>query len=581
MSAAGSNMIEALGLDPYILGSVLGVNRPICRSLTELIYQYHEMLETSPVAGAFERKYSHLQLPKMQIFESSKSKGDEHEEGREQPSGSSSSSSIPKDTKEEDEDELLVPSALQQYVIDSQIKPFAKRILLWFAVMGACPFYLEKIKITDDEYVLVPIAYDHRQIAVDIEKDGRTGREKIVYKDRKTNKPVKFVVYSTMCEGPSTTRVHIDSECAMIYPEWKRYQELRQIELDVIRREAYPLVYITKQTPMMTQPNEVGDQEIQDMMQDLVVDENGLFHANPNGESLRLTTGEGFVALPKQHITTAAQPRPVCLVNAQSAFFSLMTNISMVLKLPPSALGLTDAGGGGGGGGEGVHFHHKTVGEVDNDRESVIETLDKTVKDLELALREVWYIMYKSQIKKIHIPIRSPFLDAETLHKATEEYKVLRPEQSKRLILKSLGLDEHQLAREDEEHRKLNAKKKKKKTKTKTKTKSKQEPTTKSPDKDTPKRQKVSSDSDSSSSDSSSVSSTSSSSSEEEKTKKKKKKKKVSSKSKKRPRKHTDDDEEEKPKKKKKTTEKSKKKKKKGEEQEKKSDDADDKSVKR
>lgn len=321
-----------------------------------------------------------------------------------------------------------------QLLIEKYWIPLGHRIEHFFSMFGVCPYYIEKIRIGENNDVAhVPRLYEDEGFTIESVKDEKTGKKYFIYRERETDEEIKHVLKSMYHTGPSHNSPYFDSECGAVLAEYLQFLKIRELGLTIIEKEANPPLYIRRELPATNQPTDIAEQTFLEALQvfNRKVDQYGYANKDEkNPRNLRLEQGDGFLALPSQYNTVANVPRPHMLIDESFHWGRLVQLVTSTFKIPQVALELKRDGA--------MFGATRTSVASDEDRALANNTCMKIVEDIIQAFREVWELIRDEPDIPIYIPIR-PHLDMEKVI-GLVEFGAISHEHGIEIVLRTHGL---------------------------------------------------------------------------------------------------------------------------------------------
>jgi hypothetical protein len=318
------------------------------------------------------------------------------------------------DPKPETEDTESFKRLNKQYLI-----PIANDLEKYYSMFACLPFRVvqEQIYVGDDQTRKAKFgkhASDHAWVPVPRPMEMGTfeiepylddnGVKRIRVLDTK-GEEVKTVAFSKLRRGPNVFDPGFDSECGALLPEYKIMERKRAIAMDIMEREAYPVVWMRQEIASSNAPNDEENKRMEEFS-NLVKDQ----HGYPEEKPIHITENEGTVILPPRYNTTPYQPRPNLLVNEEALMRYFAQLVAATYQVPLKEL--IQEGN--------AMISHRSESAVDEDRAKICAANTVVADDI---MEGIQY-MYEQLFQVHNIPISfqmRPLVDIERLlmlHKA-------------------------------------------------------------------------------------------------------------------------------------------------------------------
>ena len=305
------------------------------------------------------------------------------------------------------EDDTTVNREAFQLTLEKHWIPNGRYVQHFFSMFAVCPFYVEKVRVGDTrDWMRVPRMFEDNAFDIESVQDEKTDKPYLIFWDKVSGKEIKHIAFSTLHSGPQHHSPYFDSECGAVLKTYLEYEELRTLVRDTMKKEANPPVYIRREVPATSQPNDIIEQKLDEILQLYARNHDSNGYAKPDEVGVKLDKGDGFIALPKQYNTVGNVHRPNTSFDETFHWNRLVQVVSAVFKIPRYILESNKAGS--------VFAHSRSESATEEDRALVNNACTNIAHDVSIALRTMWEAIYKDEDIPVYIPIR-PFLDIQAV----------------------------------------------------------------------------------------------------------------------------------------------------------------------
>ncbi len=303
---------------------------------------------------------------------------------------------------------------LMKILIRDYMVPFGDSMFDHFVVFGLMPFVLVKETIQYQnikETFKIPKALELGSYEITTIMTKNYKKEYLIHINNVVKQPEIYLCISKYRKGPSVTWSDMcDSECGILYHEWKKLKKHEQEISMLFKRATHPPLILQKLNNQMTQQNNLENFHYS------LHSAQKLDHGFPIDTVPPIQESEetNCVYIPAHYEASKFQPHlDPSFLDMTPLIHAFYSSVDLTFKMPIQS-SKSDAS----------YMHSRSRSAVDEDRAKLAASTTQMIKDIDYNLRRVFELVFDHENEasdlKIMLPHRS-LIDFDNIHFLHEE----------------------------------------------------------------------------------------------------------------------------------------------------------------